>query len=75
MKKYSKEWWKEWFKSATIRALITFAEGVLGMSGADGLQLLNLNWGKILLASLIMAGLSYLRSLVFGMPELEENNG
>ena len=71
MKKYSKEWWKEWLKKASVRALITFAEGILGLATADGFDLLNLDWGKILLASLIMAGLSYARSLVFGIPELE----
>lgn len=71
MKKYSKEWWKEWLKKASVRALITFAEGILGLATADGFDLLNLDWGKILLASLIMSGLSYARSLVFGIPELE----
>jgi hypothetical protein len=72
MKKYSKEWWKEWFIKSSIRALYTFAEGLIGMTAADGFQLLELDWIKILFTCLIMALLSYAKNFVVGLPELEE---
>lgn len=72
MKKYSMEWWKEWLIKASIRAVYTFAQGLLGMTIADAGDLLNLDWGKILLTCLIMALLSYAKSIVVGLPELEE---
>ena len=72
MKKYSMEWWKEWLIKASIRAEYTFAQGLLGMTIADAGDLLNLDWGKILLTCLIMALLSYAKSIVVGLPELEE---
>lgn len=75
MKKYSKEWLKEWFIKASIRAVYTFAQGLLGMTLVDIGELLNLEWGKILLTCLVMALLSYAKSIVVGLPELEENNG
>lgn len=71
MKKYSKEWWKEWFIKSSIRALYTFAEGLIGMTAVDGFQLLELDWVRILMTCLIMALLSYAKNLVVGLPELE----
>lgn len=71
MKKYSKEWWKEWFIKSSIRALYTFAEGLIGMTAVDGFQLLELDWIRILLTCLIMALLSYAKNFVVGLPELE----
>lgn len=70
--KHTKEWWKEWFIKASIRALYTFSQGLLGMTLAEGFDLLKLDWGKILLTCLIMAGLSYAKSYVMGLPELEQ---
>lgn len=75
MKKFSKKWWKEWFKRASIRALFTFSQGLLGMTIVDVGELLNLDWIKILSTCLIMALLSYAKSIVVGMPELEVENG
>lgn len=69
--KHSKEWWKEWFIKSSIRALYTFAEGLVGMTAVDGFKLLELDWAKILLTCLIMALLSYAKNLVVGLPELE----
>lgn len=71
MKKYSKEWWKEWFIKSSIRALYTFAEGLIGMTAVDGFQLLELDWVKILLTCFVMAILSYAKNFVIGLPELE----
>lgn len=70
--KHTKQWWKEWFIKASIRALYTFSQGLLGMTLAEGFDLLKLDWGKILLTCLIMAGLSYAKSYVMGLPELEQ---
>ena len=72
MKKYSKEWWKEWLIKSSIRALYTFAEGLIGMTLVDNYKLLELDWGKILLTCFIMAMLSYAKNFVVGLPELEE---
>lgn len=72
MKKYSKEWWKEWFKTATIRAIYTFCQGLLGMAIVDGANILSLDWLKILLTCLVMAALSYAKSFVIGVPEMKE---
>ena len=71
MKKYSKEWFKEWFIKASIRAIYTFSQGLLAMSVCEGFDLLNLEWGKILLSCLIMALLSYAKSFVIGVPEMK----
>lgn len=71
MKKYSKEWWKEWFIKSSIRALYTFAEGLIGMTAVDGFQLLELDWVKILITCFVMAILSYAKNFVVGLPELE----
>ena len=70
MKKFSKEWWKEWFFKASIRALYTFAQGLLAMTAVDSFQLLELDWSKILITCLIMVILSYAKSIVIGLPEL-----
>ena len=74
MKKFSKKWWKEWFGKASIRALYTFIQGLIGMTTVEGFQLLQLDWIKILLTCIIMALLSYAKSLLVGLPELEESN-
>ena len=72
MKKYSKEWWKEFLIKSSIRALYTFAQGLLAMTAVDSVNLLQLDWSKILLTCLIMALLSYAKSVIVGLPELEE---
>lgn len=72
MKKYSKEWWKEWFFKSSIRAIYTFSQGLIAMTVADGFDLLKLDWVKILLTCLIMAILSYAKSFVMGLPEMED---
>lgn len=74
MKKFSKEWWIEWFKTSTIRAIYTFCQGLLGMAIGDELDLIKLDWKNILLTCLIMAGLSYAKSFVVGVPEIELAN-
>lgn len=72
MKRYSLDWWKEWLIKSSIRALYTFAQGLIGMTIVDAGELLSLDWGKILITCLIMALLSYAKSIVVGLPELED---
>ncbi len=72
MRKYSKKWWKEWFTKASIRALHTFLEVLISMVSVEGFALLEVQWGKTLLVCLISALLSYAKSFVVGIPELEE---
>lgn len=71
MKKFSRKWWKEWFFKASIRALYTFAQGLVGMTLVEASNLLNLDWGKILLTCFIMAIVSYFKSFIIGLPELQ----
>ena len=42
------------------------------MTAVDGFKLLELDWVKILITCLIMAALSYAKSFVIGVPEMEE---
>ena len=72
MEKYSKLWWKAWLIRATIRAIHTFCQGLLAMTAVDGFKLLELDWVKILLTCLVMAVISYAKSFVLGVPEMEE---
>ena len=72
MIKYSKAWWKAWFKKASIRALYTFAEVLVASVSVEGVALLNVEWGKTLLVCLISAIISYVKSFVVGIPEIEE---
>ena len=73
MKRFSKEWWKHWFCRATIRALHSFFQALGAMTVVEGtFDLLNLDWGKILLTCLIVALLSYGKSFLVGVPEVEE---
>lgn len=74
MKKYSKKWWKEWFKKSTVRALWTFGQVLLAQVSVEGVALLNVDWKSVLLVSLISGIISYIKSFVVGLPELEENN-
>ncbi len=74
MEKFSKKWWAEWFKLASIRALHTFCQTLLGLVTASGTELLKLNWKEILITCLITALYSYAKSFVIGVPEMELNN-
>lgn len=72
MKKYTKNWWKEWLKKSTIRALWTFGQVLLAQVSVEGVALLNVDWKSVLLVSLISGIISYIKSFVVGLPELEE---
>lgn len=70
MKKYSKEWWKEWLKRAGIRAIKTICQTALATIGTATL-FEEVNWLMILSASGLAGILSLLTSLA-GLPEIEE---
>ena len=70
MKKYSKEWWKEWLKRAGVRAIKTICQTALATIGTATL-FEEVNWLMILSASGLAGVLSLLTSLA-GLPEIEE---
>lgn len=70
MKKYSKEWWKEWLKRAGIRALKTICQTAIASIGTATI-FEEVNWLMILSASGLAGVLSLLTSIA-GLPELEE---
>lgn len=70
MKKYSKEWWKEWLKRAGIRAIKTVCQTAIATIGTATL-FEEVNWLMILSASGLAGVLSLLTSIA-GLPELEE---
>ena len=70
MKKYSKKWWGEWFKRASIRAIKTVCQTAIATIGSATL-FEEINWIMILSASGLAGILSLLTSLA-GLPELEE---
>lgn len=71
MKKYSKEWWKEWLKRAGIRALKTICQTAIASIGTATI-FEEVNWLMILSASGLAGVLSLLTSIA-GLPEIEEN--
>ena len=72
MKKYSKEWWKEWLKRAGIRAIKTICQTAIATIGTATL-FEEVNWLMILSASGLAGVLSLLTTIV-GLPELESEN-
>lgn len=55
---------KRFLKDATERAIATFAQAVLAVVSADGLDILNLNWEQVLSVGLLALVLSVLKSIV-----------
>ena len=70
MKKYSKEWWKQWIKAAGIRALKTVVQTATATIGTTAL-VHEVNWVVVGSASALAGVLSLLTSLG-GLPEIEE---
>lgn len=66
----SKEW-KVKLWAAAKRALHTFAQTMIGVIGSAAL-LEEVNWWVVLSASVLAAVISVLKSIVVGMPEVEE---
>ena len=70
MKKYSNEWWKEWFKKAGVRAVKTAAQTAVSAIGATGILIHEVNWAIVASAAAGAAALSLIMSLA-GLPEIE----
>lgn len=70
MKKYSKQWWKEWLKCAGIRAIKTVCQTAISLISV-GTVMSDINWFQVASASLLAGILSILTSLA-GLPEIEE---
>lgn len=64
-----KEYWKNWAKAASIRAIKTVAQTAVATIGTSAL-LTEVNWTMIVSAS-ILAGVVSLLTSVAGLPELK----
>ena len=60
--------WASWFKYAGIRALKTFAQGLVTLIGSDMVNIVDISWPKILGIAATMALISILTSIA-GIPE------
>ena len=74
MRKFSKQWLLEFIKVSTVRAVWTFCQTLTSMVAMDNLDLLKVDWKTILLTSLISAMLSYAKSFIVSVPEMELMN-
>ena len=64
-----KEYWKEWWKAAGIRAIKTLCQTAIALIGTTAVME-QVNWLAVGSASLLAAILSLLTSLA-GLPELD----
>lgn len=65
----NKEYWKEWFKKAGIRAVKTFAQ-TCGSLVPVGIMITEVNWTMVLGTGALAAVLSFCTSLA-GIPEVK----
>lgn len=61
---------KAWMKAAGIRALKTFCQGLITLIGSDMINIVCLDWPKMLGISATMAAVSILTSIA-GLPEVD----
>ena len=72
MSEQKKQYWRDWWKAAAIRALKTFAQTAASVIGVSAtLTLEEINWIVVLSTSAVAAILSLLTSLA-GIPEVEQ---
>lgn len=62
---------KAWFKAAGIRALKTFCQGLVTLIGSDMINIIDLDWMKMIGICSTMAVVSLLTSIA-GLPEVNE---
>ncbi|MBR6113606.1 MAG: holin [Oscillospiraceae bacterium] len=60
---------KNWWKAALIRAARTFAQGLVTLIGSEAINIVDLNWPKMLGMAATMALVSLLTS-IGGLPEV-----
>ena len=70
MKKYSKQWWKEWIKKAGVRAIKTAAQTAASALGATAIAIHEINWLIVASTAAGAAAFSLIISLA-GLPEIE----
>lgn len=68
--KYSKEFWKDFWRAAGIRALRTLAQTAIATIGTTAL-IQDVDWKIVLSASALSAVLSILTSIATGLPEVD----
>lgn len=61
---------KKWFEAATVRALKTMAQTVLGVAGAS-VMISDVDWKMVISSALLSGILSYCTS-VAGLPEVQD---
>lgn len=61
---------KQWMKAAGIRALKTFCQGLVTLIGSDMINVVSLDWPKMIGISATMAVVSILTSIA-GLPEVD----
>lgn len=64
---------KEWIKSAGVRAIKTFAQTFLATIGTGAAVLGDVNWAMVISASALAAVLSLVTS-VAGLPEVKDKD-
>ena len=63
------EYWKNWIRSAAVRAIRTFAESAIAYIGAGAMVMNDVNWLGVLSAGCFGAVMSILLALT-GLPEV-----
>ena len=66
----NREYWLNWLKAASIRAVRTVAQTALGAI-VGAVMFSDVNWGMVASASLL-AGVASLLMSIAGLPEVEE---
>lgn len=64
---------KEFWKAALIRALRTGGQIVVSMTGCSKL-LSDVNWVEVLSCTLMAMILSFMTSIITGLPEVKDND-
>lgn len=65
-------YWKNWLKSAGVRAIRTFAEAMIAYIGTGALVLNDVNWAAAVSAGAFGAVMSILLALT-GLPEVPKD--
>lgn len=61
---------RTWAKAAAVRALKTFCQGLVTLIGSDMINIIALDWPKMIGISATMAAVSILTSIA-GLPEVD----
>lgn len=64
---------KAFFKAAGIRMLHTMAQAAIGFIGTSAVILTDVNWEHLISAVILSGIISLLKSIMVGLPEVEEN--